>query len=54
MAEREKEIWELKLKRKDSETMEKSDCSKRKDKRLKLRKEGGEMDQSTRKEMDTD
>lgn len=31
--------------------MEKPDCSKGKDKRLKLRKEGGEMDQSTRKEM---
>ncbi len=53
MAEKEKcEVKNFKFKRKDdSEKMEKPDCSKGRDKRVGIRKEGGEMDQSKRKEM---
>lgn len=43
--ERKKKYESSKLKRKDREKMEKPDCSKGKDKRLKIRKEGREMDQ---------
>lgn len=46
------EVKNFKFKRKDdSEKMEKPNCSKGRDKRLGIRKEGGEMDQS-RKEND--